>query len=201
MDTSLPSDGSMSDRVYSQDGSICTPKDLTGFLPPAFTPPVPTQNVCTPAQIQAFYANCVGDQSTIPGCQLWSANNKSCNACVATADSATAWGALVYAADGYRTNPSGCIATLGFLDCAKREDALWACTDAACHENCPPDPDGGSDSYEACRTAAASSVCKVYKAEVDAACPMDGASIALCLQSDLQKFYMAFAPILCSSGG
>ena len=122
VDGAPPNDASLSDRVYSQDGSVCKPKDLTGFQPPMFTSPVPAQNVCTPAQIQAFWDKCVGDQASTTACQIWSANNKACNACVATAESATAWGALVYGANGYRTNPSGCIATLGFLHQMSRHE-------------------------------------------------------------------------------
>jgi hypothetical protein len=201
MDATNGFDATRSDVVYSPDGAVCKPKDLTGFQPPMYTPPIPQQNACTAQQIQDFYDKCVGDQSTVQGCQLWSANNKACNACLGTAESDLAWGALVYATDGYRPNTTGCIATLGFSDCAKREDALWACTTAACHDNCPPDADGGTSDFDACRTAASTSVCKAFQSEVSTSCPMDSSSIALCLQTDLQKFYMAFAPILCSSGG
>lgn len=95
----------------------------------------------------------------------------------------------------YVANRSGCIATLGYLDCAKRLDALWACTDASCSDVCMVSGLAG------CRTAAEASVCKMYRSDADAVCPMDGSSLSLCLQDPLQKFYLAFAPILCSSGG
>jgi len=164
---------------------------------------VPQQNACTAMQIKDFYDKCVGDQATAQACQLWSGNpnNKSCNACLATGDSQPAWGALVYVGGNYSPNTGGCIATLGFPECAKRRDALDACTTAACHDNCPPDADGGTSELDACRTAASTTVCKAYQSEVDANCPMDASSLSLCLQTDLQKFYMAFAQILCSSGG
>jgi hypothetical protein len=197
----------MKDRAtIPSDGSGCAPKNLTGYQPPPFIPPLPQQNVCTPAQIQAFYDACVGPNADTTACQFWTAQNKKCEACVETGEGAMAWGALVYVANDYLPNRAGCIATLGHLECAKRASALWACTDAACHDDCPPAEDGGNTAYDACRTAAAGSVCKPYSDEVETVCPAplgkaDGSSIALCLQSDLQAFYMAFAPILCGAGG
>ena len=206
-DVSSGNDSSgMRDREVQKEGSVCAPKALPGYQPPPFRPAVPQQNACGPSQIQSFYTLCVGPQSNGTMCQLWTSQNKSCEACLETAESALAWGALVFATDGYHPNAGGCIATLGYLECAKRAQALWACGDAACHDDCPLTEDGGNTAYEVCRTAAKSSVCKTYGDAVDLACPIplgagEGGSIALCLQSDLQAFYMAFAPILCAAGG
>lgn len=206
-DASIGNEGSVKDRVGPpSDGSGCMPKNLASWMPPAFVPPVPQQNACTGTQIQKFYDSCIGPQSTANACQYWISLNKKCDACLESTDGAMASGAIIYTSDGYRPNASGCIATLGYLDCAKRASALWACKDAACRDNCPAGDDAGNAELDACRTAAAGSVCKVYGDEVDTTCPAplgkgEGSSVAFCLQSDLQAFYMAFAPVLCGAGG
>jgi len=204
-------DSGMKDRTGSMmDAALCAPQDLGAWQPPPFVPPVPQQNVCNSAQIKSFYTFCVGPQATANQCQSFAAGAKKCDACLETAESELAWGALVLSADGYRPNAEGCIATLGFLECAKRARSLSACTDASCKSVCPPPQppmdDGGNAALDACRSAAQTSVCKAFSADVDAACPIplgkgEGSSVSECLQTDLQAFYMAFAPLLCGAEG
>src|SRR5262249_7300158 len=69
--------GMKDQKAPPMDAAPCSPKDLTGYQPPAFVPPVPQQGACTSMDIQQFYALCVGEQASPSACQAWTQLHKT----------------------------------------------------------------------------------------------------------------------------
>lgn len=188
-----------------------TPKSLKGWMPPAFVPPHAAQNVCTQNQIQSFWDACRGPQATMNTCSTFTNANMACSSCLLTKSTDSSWGPLV--SDGGITfiNTAGCIALMNDMSCAKADEALLACYEAACDTSCPvsdffaPDHSQTLDDWRKCQNVAIAGDCQSYGVTRQNACVEDaGTAAAFCDLQQGQTFqdgYFKLAPMFCSGGG
>jgi hypothetical protein len=157
-----------------------------------------------PDPIQVYYDDCFGSGMTKAACDGFAASNPTCQACIESAASATAYGPLVLANGFVEANVAGCIEieAPSYFACAQAQQALSDCELAACAANCPVVDQSSLLDYEVCAAEADQGGCLAYNEaslclqdEVEA-----GASSspeALCLSTTFQAFYAAIVPVFC----
>jgi len=191
--------------VGDSGGGTCAPGDVSTFMPPAYKPAKKTAGACTQTFITSFYDNCLAPNATMATCAPWGssgdATHKACAACLITADSASAYGALIEHKGTVSVNIPGCMElkdSANGLTCAKAYQASEMCNDAACAANCPVTDDASFQLYQACVQQAAANGCKTYsQAAACANAEADGGA-SVCFQGmTFQDLYNSVAPVFC----
>ena len=188
-------------------GGACAPGDVSTFMPPAYIPAKHSAGACNAQQITALYDGCLAPNSTMTTCAPFTSAtatpaNKACFACAISADSASAYGALVEQKGLVSINIPGCVEikdTAGGLACAKAYQASEKCNDAACAANCPVTDDASFQLYQACVQQASANGCKTYStAAACANAEQDGGAAADCFKGQsFQDLYNNVVPVFC----
>ena len=198
--------GGDSGTTGDADPGACMPGDVSTFTPPAYVPAKKTAGACTATQISSFYDGCLAPNSTMTTCAPFgstgTAANKACAACIVSADTASAYGALIEQKGLVSVNIPGCIELKdagGGLACAKSYQASEKCNDAACAANCPVTDDASFQLYQACVQQAAANGCKTFStAAACADAEADGGLAAACFQGQtFQDLYNSVVPVFC----
>ncbi len=178
--------------------SACSPKDMAGFVYPAYKPARRQAGSCSEQAIQDFYTTCYsnGDCAAFqPG-----GARASCGACLGfTPLDASQYGPVVklgsdaqYLAE---TNMAGCIELVGEPDCAARMQVAALCEYYACAAGCPL---ADTSSYQAlmdCMAQARATVCT--SAQSAAACIRDAAHVSACSGPSFETQFAAVARVFC----
>jgi hypothetical protein len=191
-------------------GTSCHPGNVETFVPTAYRHATPSgQGACSSSDggadpIQAYYEDCFGSGMTKAACDGFAASNPTCQACIESAATATAYGPLVLANGFVEANVAGCIEVEAPSEfaCAQAQQALSDCELAACAANCPVVDQSSLLAYEECAAEADQGGCLAYdtaslclQEEVEAGA--SSAPEALCLSTTFQAFYAAIVPIFC----
>jgi len=134
----------------------CGPATLTGFTPTAPPPTGRAQNVCTSAQIQAIYDDCLTGAGACPESDAGNAA-LPCYDCIFTASTDAAWGPVIVSPGTVSVNLGGCVELLEPCNsaCADAIEYDFQCEAAACSASCPVTVDAGSlTAYDDCASAA-----------------------------------------------
>lgn len=130
------------------DATTCEPPDIASFVPPAYVPPTAAyQGLCTPQQIDAYFAACLSLSHTQASCDAISGSNASaidraCAACILTKSTDVAYGPIITHAGVVSINVAGCMALVdanGGASCARAYQVETACEDFMCGHPCPVD--------------------------------------------------------------
>ncbi len=195
------------------DGGGPCPNDETGFQPSAAEPANPAQDVCTPQQVDGYWASCLAPNVPAVACDAWlasdAANNQACGDCIATSELAQSWGAVVLGVDGVaRINTAGCIALLTGDDppkpggCAAAYQAARDCETAGC-TGCNLAAGFGCTSpacYQQCVDQVAAGTCKPVE---DSVCDPDASTFSACFDSQgngAEGLFKSVASVFCASG-
>lgn len=191
-------------------GTSCQPGNVETFVPTAYRHAAPTgQGACVPSDggldpIQTYYDDCFGPSMTKAACDAFGTSNPTCQACIESAATASAYGPLVLANGFVEANVAGCIEVEAPPDfaCAQAQQALSDCELAACAANCPVVDQTSLLAYEQCAAEADQGGCLAYEtaslclqAEVEAGSGSDPE--APCLSTTFQAFYTAIVPVFC----
>jgi hypothetical protein len=206
--TSAEGDGGDADiGLGPLDGGACTPGDVRTFVPAAYRPATPAwQDVCTAAQLAAFYTACIDsgpDSGTPASCTAFSQSdptNAACAACILTPDSMSNYGPLIDHGTFITENVGGCIELTdpSGLVCAKAQQALSGCELAACEANCPVHDDATRDAFDQCADDAASMGCEMFSDQASCALGIAEAGSSMgCVSSTFIDFYYAVVPLFC----
>ena len=154
-----------------------------------------------PADIEAFYAVCLGSSATTTACAQFKSNSSHapCVACIETPEAASHYGPLVDYGSFVAPNVAGCIELTdpSGLSCAKAIQTASVCERAACEANCPVSGAPSLAAYDACTKAADQGVCQSYALAASSCnrAEADGGGAAACLSSDFSGYYLEVVPI------
>jgi hypothetical protein len=164
------------------------------------------QGVCTQAETDTFYADCLGSTATSSACAGFKSDSRYsvCVACIETPQSASHYGPLVDYGSFIAPNVAGCIELTdpNGLACATKIQTATACELAACQANCPVN--GSPDSlaaYDSCTKAADDGVCQSYALAASSCrrAEQDSGLSAPCLNSDFASYYSEVVPVFCGT--
>jgi hypothetical protein len=207
-DANSASDGGHADVVASDANVTCMPGDVTTFQAPTYqNASGANQGKCTPAQITAFYDDCLAANTTQATCAPFTGTsattaNKACASCIVTADTAMKLGPVVEHKGIISINIPGCMELLdpmGGLSCAKAYQASDACDRAACAANCPVTDDASFMLYQACTDQAAAGGCSAFaQGAACATAEADAAATKVCFAGQtFQDLYDGVVPVFC----
>jgi hypothetical protein len=188
----------------------CPPVPLDEWAAPAYRPAQPRQPLaCSAIMIQDFYASCLGPDATNEGCnQTWGAGEDSahqtCQSCLVTQSSATAWGPLVNYGTTVSVNVAGCIELLDPSQgsCAASVQAADVCQHAACDGACPVDPADPTSfgKWQSCVAATAQGECNQFLVSAACAGSEDAGPAAACVDGKtFADDFLAIATVFCGS--
>lgn len=198
-------DGSL---LHEASASVCDPQSVSGFQP-QWVPPQPwKQNVCSSQQIAGYYAACLTPPISVSTCDAFVSANAACAACVATADTAPAAGAVVWHEhDAYWTvNVAGCIARATGNPSGTGCGATYAAAIACRQQSCNACWEGLSSTttfaqFSTCEEEAGASTCATFADAVPTACGnLAQGPGSVCMPpsgSTAQEAYMQIAPLFC----
>jgi len=183
----------------------CGPGKLpTGFAPTA-TPPTAVQNVCTPAQIQSIYTDCLAGGT----CGEADADNPAfpCYGCIFTDATASSWGPIVSAGGLANLNLGGCLQLLEPCNaaCATALEEDFKCEQAACATNCPIAGASDVTAYNNCSNTvdncSGANGCVDYAYGSSCASAVTGAahpgSVCFANQGNFEQAFLAIVPVFC----
>lgn len=171
-------------------------------------PNAPNPTACTADQATTFFTDCWSSSGSSALCNGFTgaSANTACVACMQTASTAAAYGAIVvYTGIGY-DNQAGCVAIemgdLSATGCGAKLQAQTQCENLACLTNCPVTDQASLMLFQQCSQAADMGVCSQY---VAAECNLadsgaDGAAQAEAVcetATDFQSLFNAIAPVFC----
>jgi hypothetical protein len=198
----------------------CPPQALDEWSAPPYHPAQARQpTACSALLINDFYQSCLGPTSSTDACeQGWGAGadtaHQTCEACLVTDSSASAWGPLVNyggAATGdggsggtVSVNVAGCVETLdpSQVTCATAVQQADACQHRACDAACPVTDAKSFGDWQACVAAAAQGECLAYLEAAACVNAEDAGPAAACV--DGQSFadqFLAVATVFCGTAG
>ncbi len=212
VDASIEADAAVDGAVPDAGDDHCTTVALcpNGCTPPFVPGPthgVVEGGVCTDQQIDGFWKSCllplVPDAGDDGGaCAPFRTANAACVSCLDTDDDASAWGALVRAADTpfYRPNVSGCLAkTSADASCAVAAELAWTCPDYVCKKFCGTVPlanDTASiPAYAQCFWNARKTSCATWTK--NDCVPADAGPTAACAGDQFEQAYANIAKVVC----
>jgi hypothetical protein len=207
-----PARGPDPDLAFDQDagtddGGVCAPSSITGFVPKYKAPAAPNLTACTDAQLDGYYAACLLAPLDEKKCSDFKKTIGTCGTCLDTSDTDPAFGAVVWHdSDKYFTvNIPGCIAIkqkdTGDTGCGATYEALLQCRRASC-ETCLTGPAASFKKFSDCQRAAGSTTCEDYYKKETAACTTlsTGTPADVCIPpsgSTLKDAFNRIAPIFC----
>jgi hypothetical protein len=193
-------------------GGGCEPSATIDTSQITWVPPLtPNPTACSAAQVTGYYNACLGTTATSTTCQNFTntAGNATCEACLITPDTASAYGALIAIGGVDYANISGCVAILTGdttnAGCGAKLQAVTDCETAACQANCPTVTDQTSfTEYTNCTEAADSAVCESY---INMECNLqdagvDGAASAYTTcenHTSFEDYYNSMATVFCGN--
>ena len=188
----------------------CPPQPLDEWVAPSYRPAQARQALaCSALLIQDFYASCLGPNATNDGCnQNWGAGedlaHQTCQNCLVTQSSATAWGPLVNYGTTVSVNVAGCIELLDptQASCAASVQAADVCQHTACDTACPVDPADPTSfgKWQACVGATAQGECNPYLVSAECAASEDAGPAAACVDGKtFADDFLAIATVFCGS--
>ncbi len=214
-DGAAPTDGGAADAPLA-----CPPAPLDEWAPPAYHHAQPRQPAaCSTLLINDFYQSCLGPTSSNDSCQqTWGAGadtaHQTCEECLVTPSSATAWGPLVSYAPGggdggsaggtVSVNVAGCVELLDptQLSCATSAQQADECEHQACDTTCPVSDSATFQNWQACIAASAACECNTYDQAAACVNAEDAGPAAACV--DGQTFsdqFLAVATVFCGTSG
>jgi hypothetical protein len=182
-------------------GDACRPRNLGPWVHAWKPPKAPAPSACTDMQIQRQYALCEDDVTyDALACKAFQRDpaNSACRACLFSTEDESTYGAIVIMRDrSEMANVAGCIGWLeGDLTaggCGAKYQAVNACFDAACRDDCT-----GNAEYLQCRKWARDGVCSMYADDMSCA---NRASYSTCATATtFQEYFFLMARFFCSSG-
>lgn len=186
----------------------CNPAPASSFAPAWQPPEAWKQNVCTTAQIAAFYAACLTPPISAKACQSFVEANATCAPCLQSQDTDATGAAVVWHQQmAYWTvNVAGCIADAtgdtSTTGCAASYAAAIACRQYSC--NACWEAQGTTATFQEfsdCETLAGSTTCQTYADAVPGKCgDLQKAPADVCMPSSsatAQDAFMQIAPLFC----
>jgi hypothetical protein len=204
--TSIGSSGGSAGEV---DASVCSPSDVSAYVPSSYQAAVPPSAACLGADgganWDAFFDACLGPDKSKDACDAFTdtPSNAACAACVLTSYTSAALGPIVDYGDFVGGNVAGCIevTTPPELPCAKAVQALTDCETAACQANCPVSDLNSLSARESCSMDADDAGCSSFH-ETAASCraiESDAGLATPCMDGAFKDFYDAVVPLFCGS--
>jgi hypothetical protein len=196
----------------------CPPASLDEWTVPPYHPAQAREpTACSALLLNDFYQSCLGPASSNDACQQgWGAGadtaHQTCESCLLTPTSASAWGPLVsYGAAGdagtggtVSVNVAGCVEILdpSQVSCATAVQQADECQHQACDATCPVTDSTSFGDWQACVAAAAQGECSGHLQAAACVNGEDAGPAAACV--DGQSFedqFLAIATVFCGTAG
>jgi hypothetical protein len=179
--TPFPSDAADAPPV------VCSPGEVSNFIPEWRPPPQGLAGACTPGNIEMAAKACFGSGASLEACNAWqkASGAGACFACLMSPAASYLWSPIINMVDVELFNLAACVALAdpAGVDCAQAVQAAFQCEMESCLTLCPIPGSGGpsatQDALGACFAAAGSSWCAPY-ASAAAACEADAGAAAFC---------------------
>jgi hypothetical protein len=142
--------------------ATCSPGSVAGFSP-SWIPPGHHAGACTSAQLDMYFAACLGPSSTTAGCNDFKDSAATCVSCLEPSGGTTS-GPIVKHGMITEQNVGGCVAVAepSHEACAKQINAQQECELAACEANCISSDPASFGNYIQCAKAADQAGCKPF---------------------------------------
>ncbi|MGH7293963.1 MAG: hypothetical protein ACRELB_03470 [Polyangiaceae bacterium] len=186
----------------------CDPQSTAAFSPDWQTPETWKQNVCSTAQITAFYSACLTPPISATACDAFVQANGTCAPCLQSQDTDPTSSAMVWHEQMkyWTVNVAGCIAQAtgdpSGAGCGAAYGAAIACRQSSC--NACWEAQGTTATFQQfsdCETQAGSTTCQTYATAVPTKCGNLAKSAAsVCMPSSsatAQDAFMQIAPLFC----
>jgi hypothetical protein len=161
----------------------------------SYYPPGGPKGSCSADEVSLFDSQCVAAGDADPTCAETQPISGPCQACLASAEGATSWGAVISLSGGggiLAVNNGGCFLQQGAVACGDAIEAQSECENNACSS----EPD--LDSFNTCTSDADDGACSCYVASASAACANYTSSP--CFPDStltFQQGFEAIAPVMC----
>jgi hypothetical protein len=211
---SSAADGGAVDGGLEAAPLACPPASLDEWVPPAYHPAQPVQQVCSVLFINDFYNSCLGPSSSSSACaENWGAGedvpHSLCQACLVTSSSSMTWGPLVNYGEAGGTgtvsaNVAGCVELLdpSKVACATSVQQADECQHQACDSVCPVTDSTSFANWQACINAAAQTSCLSYLESAACVNAEDAGPAATCVDGpDFESEFVNIATVFCGSVG
>ncbi len=186
----------------------CSPTAVAAFQPVWQAPEPWKQNVCTTAQMTAFYGSCLTPPISKAACDSFVQQNANCAPCLQSQETDATAAAVVWheQMQYWTVNVAGCIARATgdatASGCGASYAAAISCRQSSC--NACWEAQGQSATFQEfsdCETLAGSTTCQTYAEAVPAKCGnLETSAASVCMPSSAataQEAYMQIAPLFC----